>query len=76
MIKIIKKGNKNHNKFTCPFCGCEFTYDESDIEEKIDFSTLTYPQRTIEVLTCPWCHYSTVRGTKYKDNLKLLIQKF
>lgn len=29
-IKIIKKGKKKFNK-TCPYCGCEFTYEPEDI---------------------------------------------
>ncbi len=34
MIKILKHGKK-HSKFqlTCPFCGCEFEYEESDLED-------------------------------------------
>lgn len=30
MIKIIKEGVKEFN-ITCPFCGCEFTYEKEDI---------------------------------------------
>lgn len=34
MIKILKHGKK-HSKFqlTCPFCDCEFEYEESDLED-------------------------------------------
>lgn len=34
MIKILKHGKK-YSKFqlTCPFCGCEFEYEESDLED-------------------------------------------
>lgn len=34
MIKILKHG-KRHSKFqlTCPFCCCEFEYEESDLED-------------------------------------------
>lgn len=30
MIKIIKEGVKEFN-ITCPFCGCEFTYEKEDV---------------------------------------------
>lgn len=29
-IKIIKQGAKEFN-ITCPFCGCEFTYEKEDV---------------------------------------------
>lgn len=33
MIKIIKHGNKDPKfQLTCPFCTCEFEYEESDLE--------------------------------------------
>lgn len=34
MIKILKHGKK-HSKFqlACPFCGCEFEYEESDLKD-------------------------------------------
>lgn len=30
MIKIIKSGKKEFHA-TCPFCGCEFTYEQEDL---------------------------------------------
>lgn len=33
-IKIIKDGTKEFH-ITCPFCGCEFTYENEDIHEGI-----------------------------------------
>lgn len=34
MIKILKHGKK-YSKFqlTCPFCDCEFEYEESDLKD-------------------------------------------
>lgn len=31
-IKIIKQGTKEF-RITCPFCGCEFTYEKEDIHD-------------------------------------------
>ena len=31
MVKIIKKGTRKIEK--CPNCGCEFSYEEEDIEK-------------------------------------------
>lgn len=34
MIKILKHGKKNSKfQLTCPFCACEFEYEESDLED-------------------------------------------
>lgn len=33
-IKIIKQGTKEFH-ITCPFCGCEFTYENEDVHEGI-----------------------------------------
>lgn len=39
-IKIIKQGTKEFH-VTCPFCGCEFTYEKEDIHDS--------------KVTCPCC---------------------
>ena len=31
-IKIIKQGTKEFH-ITCPFCGCEFTYEKEDVHD-------------------------------------------
>lgn len=43
MIEIIKNGKDMLRKhtYTCPFCGCVFTYEDEDIHN--------------DVLNCPWC---------------------
>lgn len=54
MIKIIKHGNKYNPKLKeCPYCGCEFLYEDEDIkEQKIDiFGAVDYE----EYVTCPEC---------------------
>lgn len=33
-IKIIKQGVKEFH-ITCPYCGCEFTYENEDVHENI-----------------------------------------
>ena len=33
-IKIIKQGTKEFH-ITCPYCGCEFTYENEDVHEGI-----------------------------------------
>ena len=47
-IKIIKQGIKEFN-ITCPFCGCEFTYEKEDVYNS-------------EVI-CPCCSTNLLVGT-------------
>lgn len=72
MIEIIKPGKTGHKTATCPFCDCEFAYDESDLSSNVDFTIVQYH------IWCPWCHskiqinsYSIatidVSGDKYKN---------
>ncbi len=41
-IKIIKEGKKEF-EYTCPYCGCVFTYELEDIEPG-------------DIVECPFCH--------------------
>lgn len=55
MIRVIKHGNKFTAKIKkCPYCECEFTYEEEDIEErKIDIFGASFIE---EYITCPECN--------------------
>lgn len=68
MINIKKEGSKEHNKKVCPYCDCEFSYDESDIIQETDYNTLTYPQRFLNLIKCPWCNYFILDNVSYRDN--------
>nr|DAI30520.1 MAG TPA: DNA-directed RNA polymerase [Caudoviricetes sp.] len=61
MIKIIKDGAKTF-KATCPNCGCEFTYENEDIN--------------ISVVICPCCNNPIYHKQKQQfpnvDNYVLL----
>lgn len=47
-IKIIKQGVKEFN-ITCPFCGCEFTYEKEDVHNS--------------QVICPCCSTNLLVGT-------------
>lgn len=47
-IKIIKQGVKEFN-LTCPFCGCEFTYEKEDVHNS--------------QVICPCCSTNLLVGT-------------
>ena len=47
-IKIIKQGVKEFN-LTCPFCGCEFTYEKEDVHNS--------------QVICPCCLTNLLVGT-------------
>lgn len=57
-IKIIKQGTKEF-RITCPYCGCEFTYENEDVCNS--------------VVICPCCskslpHNKVVIGTFYTNS--------
>lgn len=60
MIKILKHGKK-YSKFqlTCPFCDCEFEYEESDLEDN-------------SFINCPDCgaiiDHNFIKGRKLVSN--------
>lgn len=50
-MKIIKDGSTPKTwKGECPFCGCEYEYEASDVYTEYTLSCFT----TYSV-TCPWC---------------------
>lgn len=53
-IKIIKQGIKEFH-ITCPFCGCEFTYENEDVHEG--------------TVSCPCC--DAILGAKQRMNGKV-----
>lgn len=48
-MKIIKMGNIFTNRNTCPYCGCEYEYDESDTHIGYEL-TMQYAY-----VLCPCC---------------------
>ena len=50
MIKIIKEGTRKIAK--CPNCGCEFSYEEEDINDMINL--MRYLSVTLYI-HCPQC---------------------
>lgn len=50
-MKIIKQGILNLYKGTCPYCNCEYEYDDADIQEEYGLtSTGNY-----NYVICPCC---------------------
>ena len=50
-MRIIKQGVLNSYRFTCPYCGCEYEYDDSDLHEEYGLtSTGSY-----NYVICPCC---------------------
>jgi len=62
MKKIIKHGFKNYMATTCPYCGCEFTYELGDLElprQEWFLNGTTWKAYSItcdnSFITCPDC---------------------
>lgn len=56
MIEIIKRGTKNIT--TCKQCGCKFSYESEDIQQKFSFVDI-YKQYKDYVI-CPQCNEEVV----------------
>ena len=55
MKKIIKHGHLKEMKTTCPYCGCEFSYEWEDVIT----TEVKYPQAT-------WIYYPYYNSKTYK----------
>lgn len=44
MKNIIKEGKVKTYKITCPNCGCEFTFNPSDVRDYCGFEEVSCPQ--------------------------------
>lgn len=56
MIKIIKKGTKQIR--TCEECGCKFSFEEEDIEERKVNITRDSEVVVNKIIFCPQCRKS------------------
>lgn len=54
MIKIIKSGKKEFHAI-CPFCGCEFTYEQEDLNGT-------------SFINCPECNAITAIDNMQSNN--------
>jgi hypothetical protein len=68
-IKIIKDGKKEFNR-TCPYCGCEFTYEAEDIlNSKVECPCCSqYLPHNITVVYTNVSTRTTPKGTTILDN--------
>lgn len=62
-IKIIKEGKITKFRKTCPDCGCEFEYDESDVLTDYGVCLTTYPPQYNTYVACPCCKKHILHGT-------------
>ena len=66
MIKIIKEGTRKIKK--CPNCGCEFSYEEEDIEEDGLFENNSMLIGKTWVV-CPQCDNEIVLNTPRSEKI-------
>ena len=66
-IRIIKEGKITKFKKTCPDCGCEFEYDESDLQTDYRLYLNTYPGQYETYVVCPCCGKHIHHGTRCAD---------
>lgn len=71
MIKIIKEGKITITRFkkTCPYCGCEFEYEASDLITDYSVCLTTYPPQYNTYVICPCCEKHIHHGTTSVTNL-------
>ena len=48
MKEIIKEGKVKTYKATCPYCGCEFTFNPSDGIDSLGIAHIVCPQEGCE----------------------------
>lgn len=62
-IKIIKQGKQTKFTKICPDCGCEFEYDDSDLNVDYSVCLTTYPPQYNTYVVCPCCGKRIYHGT-------------
>lgn len=55
-MKILNIPIDTDNKIIKCECGCEFEYDNTDIEIISHFDHLTIQERRVIIVTCPLCY--------------------
>ena len=72
-IKIIKQGKQTKFKKICPDCGCEFEYEQEDVNVDYTVCLTTYPGKYNTYVICPCCGkhlhhgYTEAIGYSYPD---------
>lgn len=54
-IKIIKQGKQTKFTKICPDCGCEFEYEQEDVNVDYTVCLTTYPGKYNTCVICPCC---------------------
>lgn len=54
-IKIIKEGKITKFTKTCPDCGCEFEYEQEDVNVDYTVYLTSYPGKYNTYVICPCC---------------------
>ena len=58
-MKIIKMGNMSNYKNICPYCGCEYEYDNNDIFTGYNLTS------SYRYVICPCCHKENTISYSY-----------
>lgn len=70
MMRIIKKGKRFEEFFTCPACGAEFSTDEYRIVEDPIFVDEDVLERFAYKISCPACKAPVKKPYPDKDRLE------
>ena len=66
-IKVIKEGKPVKFTKTCPDCGCEFEYEQEDVNVDYSVFLTSYPGKYNTYVICPCCkkhlHHGYVTAT-------------
>ena len=54
-IKIIKQGKTGKFTKACPYCGCEFEYEQGDVKVNYDTYPSSYSSEYDTYVICPCC---------------------
>ena len=67
-IKIIKEGKVTKFTKTCPDCGCEFEYEQEDVNVDYTVFLTSYPGKYNTYVICPCCGKHLDHGYKTFPN--------
>ena len=73
MIKILKHGKNPRLKTTCPECGCEFEFAESDLKVDGTVCLTTYPCQFKRYVMCPECGKVIFHDTTISPDLNEIV---
>ena len=63
-MRIIREGNISSYRNTCPYCGCEYEYEDKDVQFSYQYTSTGMKA----YITCPCCKLSN-EITQYNPKL-------